>query len=194
MCQPVGLPLVTSDPPAAPPSAAELAELGAHLAGERQAVVRRLHGVLQRRLQGRFTADLVDEVASAWIAEMFRRLALRTPAHRAMAVVVWARLVWTRALASAVREVDCALSAPVRLPKRDTAGVAPGRPPVDDDLVEMPLASHRGARIAAMVYPSAVAEVFAEEPPGEGWRARQRRLRRRASAADELRRVVEGES
>jgi len=179
---------------AASPSAAELAELGVHLAGERPAVEKALARTLPARLRGRYSVDLVEDVASAWVAEMFRRLAVRSAEHRALPVLGWARLVWRNALASAVREVDCRASGPVRLPKNEPRREIPaGRPCEPEDAVELPTPTDRAVRVAMMLRPAEVAAVLAEDPPGELWRVRSRRGRRRACAAAELRRVVEGE-
>jgi hypothetical protein len=190
MCHPVGLGQLALGAPARSPSPGELAELGAHLVRERPSVERQLRSRLPRRLGDRFSVDLVDEVASAWIAEMFRRFAKRSHEHLALTVADWARVVWNNALASAIREVDRTLSAPVRLPKKDTGSAAPGLQCRDDDLVELPLAAHRGARVAMLLIPDAVAEVLSEPSTSEPWR---RRVRRRAAAVAALRQLIEAE-
>ncbi len=193
MCLPA-VPLAELTPRANAPTFAELAALGAHLVRERPIVEQALARSLPRRLRARFTTDLIEEVASAWVVEMYRRLAVRSEEHRAMPVQGWARLVWRNALASAVREVDCRGSAPVRLPKnRSRRSFLPGRPCEDTDLVDLPTPMDRAVWVATMLRPAEVAAVFAEDVQGELWRTRCKREQRRASAVAELRRVIEGE-
>jgi hypothetical protein len=173
------------------PTPAELTELGTHLVRERPIVEQALARTLPRRLRARFTTDLIEEVASAWVVEMYYRLTIRSAEHRALPVLTWARLVWRYALSSAVRDVDCRQSGPVLLPYHniDRRAVPASRPCEPTDAVDLPTPIDRAARVAMMLRPAEVA-ILAEEPTGEHWR---KRTQRQAAARAELLRVIEGE-
>jgi hypothetical protein len=190
MCLPVGVAAVNAPAPTAPPTARERAALGALLDREREAIHREIDRRLRRR---RCAVDLVEDGVATFFMEMFNRLETRGPAHRALPVKAWARIVWKNVLAEATREVDNRLGYPVRRPQRALGGA--GQVELTEDALLVDEApARRAARMVMVLRPedaAAVIEGLGGPRPGETAAASRHRRRRVRQLVVELRAVLE---